>query len=487
MAITNQMRIQHLLWRAGFGPAAKDATSLELTDTKKLVAQMLTNNQQPLATLNVAKDFFPEMFRGMEEMGVMNKKELTPEDRRAMRQQNREGLKSLNTRWMEEMVNSQQQLREKMSLFWHGHFATRTINTLYQEQMINLIRQHALGNFGDLLKAVSKSASMLVFLNNNQNRKKQPNENFAREVMELFTLGRGNYTENDIKEAARAFTGWTNEVNGEFRFRPLLHDDGSKTIFGQTGNFGGEEVLDLLLKRKETAIYITRKIYRYFVNDQVDEANVVQLADQFYKSNYNIALLMQSIFTANWFYSEKNVGAKIKSPVELWVGIRRMLPMRLENEASQLLIQRLLGQILFYPPNVAGWPGGKTWIDSSTLFLRLRLPQIIKDNDVIALSPKSDDDVMMGMKEKMQAIKKAKAAGGGMQIMADVQWEQVNGFFSSVPRPQLLKKISDAILQTDTSKINLKTIEGFVDAGSREKFIQTAVINLMSTPEYQLC
>jgi hypothetical protein len=164
-----------------------------------------------------------------------------------------------------------------------------------------------------------------------------------------------------------------------------------------------------------------------------------------------------------------------------------MLPMRLENEASQLLIQRLLGQILFYPPNVAGWPGGKTWIDSSTLFLRLRLPQIIKDNDVIALSPKSDDDVMMGIKEKMQAIKKAKAAGGGMQIMADVQWERVNGFFSSVPRPQLLKKISDAILQTDTSKINLKTIEGFVDAGSREKFIQTAVINLMSTPEYQLC
>ncbi len=244
--------------------------------------------------------------------------------------------------------------------------------------------------------AVSKSPSMLQFLNNQQNRKKKPNENFAREVMELFTMGRGNYTENDVKEAARAFTGWGFNLSGEFEFRKNQHDTDSKTVLGKTGNFDGDDVLNILLEQKQTAKYITKKIYKYFVNEKVDDEKVEWLSNRFYQNGYDIKKLMEDIFTADWFYEEKNIGTKIKSPIELLAGIRRLLPMEMENDQAQLLFQKTLGQILFYPPNVAGWPGGKNWIDSSSLMLRLRIPQILTANDVMDIQPKSDDDVQDG-------------------------------------------------------------------------------------------
>ena len=191
---------------------------------------------------------------------------------------------------------------------------------------------------------------MLNFLNNQQNRKDHPNENFAREVMELFTLGRGNYTEHDIKEAARAFTGWGANLKGEFIFRRFQHDFGSKTVLGKTGNFDGDEVLDILLQQKQTAKFITQKIYKFFVNEQPDAEKIEWLAERFYKNDYDIAKLLEDIFTSDWFYDEKNIGAKIKSPVELLAGIQRMLPMKLENEEALMLLQRVLGKYYFIRP-----------------------------------------------------------------------------------------------------------------------------------------
>jgi uncharacterized protein (DUF1800 family) len=184
--------------------------------------------------------------------------------------------------------------------------------------MLHVIRQNALGSFRTLLHGVSKSAAMLKFLNAQQNRKDHPNENFAREVMELFTLGRGNYTENDIKEAARAFTGWSANLQGDFVFRRFQHDNGSKTVLGKTGNFTGEDVLDILLEKKGTAAYITQKIYRFFVNEAVDKEKADWLSARFYQSDYNIGQLMKDIFTSDWFYEAKNIGTRIKSPIERW-------------------------------------------------------------------------------------------------------------------------------------------------------------------------
>ncbi|WP_207512148.1 DUF1800 domain-containing protein [Longitalea luteola] len=482
MIVTPQLKNQHLLWRAGFGPMASAFHELATTSQKSYINALFKASAKSPAMIDVADNAIKGLVMGIQEAGRANR---NPDEnqRRKLRQQSREDLKSLNITWLNLMVNSEQQLREKMALFWHGHFASRNINILYQQQLLDIIRQNALGNFGDLLREVSKSAAMLNFLNNNQNRKGHPNENFAREVMELFTMGRGNYTENDVKEAARAFTGWSANLSGEFIFRKNQHDDGHKTVLGRSGNLNGDDVLNILLEQKQTANYIARKIYRFYVNDIPDEAHITWLAGRFYQSGYDIKALMKDIFTSDWFYDAKNIGCRIKSPVELLVGIRRALPMQLENEQVQLLIQRLLGQVLFYPPNVAGWPGGKNWIDSSSLMFRLRIPQLIVDNDEVALTPKDDDDQMMGMKDmgKMKIGRK-----GGQFISAAVDWETYLKKFEKVPREKLLAAITGFLIQGGTA-VDEKILNKYIDASSRENYIKTATIQLMSSPEYQLC
>ncbi len=369
-----------------------------------------------------------------------------------------------------------------MAFFWHGHFACRNLNVFYQQGLLDVLRRNALGSFRTMLHEVSKSAAMLNFLNNQQNRKDHPNENFAREVMELFTLGRGHYTENDIKEAARAFTGWTAGLNGEFIFRRMQHDFASKTVLGKTGNFNGDEVLDILLEQKQTAKYLSQKLYRFFVNESTDDEKVNWLANQFYQNDYDIGKLAEDIFTSDWFYDEKNIGSKIKSPVELIVGIQRMLPMKLENEEALTFLQRALGQMLFYPPNVAGWPGGKTWIDSSSLMLRMRIPQLINETDELNVKAKDDDDVMMGRKTEDKPMGMTRRS----ILRAGIDWKKYVSHFENLPKEKLADAIAKNVLQTKSS-LNHELIMQYADSSSRESFIKSATLQLMSTPEYQLC
>lgn len=490
MAITNQMKNQHLLWRAGFGSAAENLKDLAGSTPKQVYAALERSAASSPQYFDVADNALKGLFMGLGDVVKMEelrkKGGLDNDARKKIRQQSREDLKNLNLTWLNEMVNTNAQLREKMALFWHGHFACRDVNIFFQQLLLDEIRGNALGNFGDLLKAVSKSASMLGFLNNQQNKKEHPNENFAREVMELFTLGRGNYTETDIKEAARAFTGWSFNLKGEFVFRRFQHDTGKKTILGRTGNFNGDDVLNILLEQKQTARFICRKLYRYFVNESnIDEAKVTWLADRFYQGNYNIASLMKDIFTSEWFYDEKNIGSRVKSPVELLVGIRRLLPMNIEAEELQLLFQRALGQVLFYPPNVAGWPGGTNWIDSSSLMLRLRIPQLIKDDDSFEISIKTDDDQQMGMREN---YKKAGTMGRtGFQVRANVDWEKYQKQFDSVTREHLYDVIESVVLQTKPGSVSEQAVKQVIDSSSRAQYIKTTTIAFMSTPEYQLC
>jgi uncharacterized protein (DUF1800 family) len=491
MTISNRLKNQHLLWRAAFGPMAENTAELDAVSQKDLWQLLVKTSAKKPEYIDVANDAIKGVVMGLQDAAKMET--LTKEQKLALRKQSREDLKSLNLRWLDEMINSEAQLREKVAFFWHGHFACRDINIFFQQLMLQEIRSNALGNFGDLLKKISKSASMLGFLNNLQNKKKHPNENFAREVMELFTLGRGNYTENDIKEAARAFTGWSFNLQGEFVFRRALHDDGSKTIFGKTGNFNGDDVLNMLLENKQTAKYITRKLYRFFVNEQVaDESRINTLAERFYQSNYNILSLLQDIFTSDWFYSEKNIGSKIKSPVELIAGMRRILPMELENNQVQLLFQKVLGQILFYPPNVAGWPGGKSWIDSSSLMFRLRIPQLMKDNETVTISGKSDDDQQMGMMETMskqdrRVMGGKQIQGNGQRIIANINWEEYMKVYKEIPRENLVDVMATILLQTPDGAIQKGTLDAAADASNKEAYIKSVTVALMATPEYQLC
>jgi uncharacterized protein (DUF1800 family) len=494
MPLTNQIKNQHLMWRAGFGPAVEQLGDLSGFSPKQFYKALVKASDKKPEYIDVADDYLKGLVMGIEEVGRQQKKELPQEDRKKIQQKNREGVRNLNMYWMHEMVNTASQLREKMAFFWHGHFACRNLNVFYQQGLLDVIRRNALGNFGTMLKEVSKSAAMLNFLNNQQNRKDHPNENFAREVMELFTLGRGNYSETDIKEAARAFTGWGSTIQGDFQFRRFQHDFGSKTVLGRTGNFDGGEVLDILLQEKQTAKFITQKVYKFFINEKVDADKVNWLAERFYKNDYDIAKLMEDIFTSDWFYEEKNIGAQIKSPVELLVGIQRMLPMKLENEEALMLLQRVLGQLLFYPPNVAGWPGGKAWIDSSSLMMRMRIPKLINDVDEMNVSAKDDDDTMMGMNDaddrmkanKTGGIKNVKGYGGRQQINANVDWSLYVKNYESVPRENLAETISKTLLQTK-SRVSMDLIRQFSDQTGRENFIKTATMQIMCTPEYQLC
>lgn len=484
MAVSIRLKNQHLLWRAGFGPMTENAALLDKTSPIKLWESLLTGSLKSPEKIDVASGLADGLVKGIQDLAQLDK--ATKEQKQAMQKQSRQDLKSLNLRWLDEMINSGAQFREKMSLFWHGHFACRVINIYWQQQLLDTIRNNAFGNFGDLLRAVSKNPAMLQFLNNQQNKKQHPNENFAREVMELFTMGRGNYSETDVKEAARAFTGWSFNLQGEFVSRPFQHDTGSKTFLGNTGNFDGDDIIDILLQQKQTAFFIAKKIYRFFVNEHVDEVKIQWLAERFYQSDYDIKKLMTDIFTSDWFYDEKNIATKIKSPVELIVGIRRLLPMEMQNDNASLIFQRALGQILFYPPNVAGWPGGKSWIDSSTLMLRLRIPQIITANEVVNIRPKADDDAMMGQmaNDKMAAsVNKAYAAKAGTAV---IDWETVTAIFESVPRGNLMDVIAGVVLQSK-NKINDALLSKYINNESREAYIKSAVICLMSTPEYQLC
>ena len=486
MSLANQVKNQHLMWRAGFGPAVEQLADLPDFSPNQLYKALQKASSKKPEYIDVADDFLKGLFAGIDEVGRQERrKEMTEDERKKVQQKNRESIRSLNLNWLRVFVNTDAQLREKMSFFWHGHFACRNLNVFYQQGLLDVIRRNALGSFRDMLHEVSKSAAMLNFLNNQQNRKDHPNENFAREVMELFTLGRGNYTENDIKEAARAFTGWTADLKGQFVFRRLQHDFGSKTVLNKTGNFDGDEVLDILLSQKQTAKYLTQKIYRFFVNENIDDEKVNWLADRFYQSTYDIGKLMEDIFTSDWFYDEKNIGAKIKSPIELLAGIQRMLPMELDNLEALTFLQRALGQILFYPPNVAGWPGGKAWIDSSSLMLRMRIPQLINDVDELNVKTKDDDDQMMGRKsnedgEKMKGIAKRSI------IRANIDWKQYISRFEKVQKDQLVGSLASSLLQTKSSVSN-ELIKQYADASSKESFIRSATLQLMSTPEYQLC
>lgn len=473
MSTQLQRKNQHLLWRAGFGPMIEMATQLTDMNTRKLYQLIQQNSLQKPQPIKTAT---PINIDGEQ---IINYKNLTKEQRQQIRRQSQIDIKNLNLTWFDQMINSERQLSEKMSLFWHGHFACRSSNIYAQQQLLNTIREHALGDFGMLLRQVSKTPAMLAFLNNQQNKKKHPNENFAREVMELFTLGRGNYNEEDVKEGARAFTGWGFNANYEFVFRKAFHDGGEKNFLGKQGNFDGDDIIDIILSQKQCAKFITSKIYRFVVNETIDENRCNQLADHFYQNNYNIQSLLDEIFTSEWFYDEKNIGNKIKSPIELLVGIQRLLPMNLKKPAAWLLFQQTLGQFLFYPPNVAGWPGGTNWIDSSSLVLRMKIPQLLTREATVDIAPKTDDDVMMGSHVDGSGKNETK-------LGTTIKWQELYDAFASVKREELLSGLRQLVWQVQPG-ISNEILEKYIDKTSRENYIKTALVAMMSTPEYQLC
>jgi uncharacterized protein (DUF1800 family) len=301
-------------------------------------------------------------------------RQMSAEERRLfVRDQIEQGL-ALKAWWLGEMLATDSPLTERMTLFWHNHFTSslqkvRSTRLMYRQNL--LLRRHALGSFADLLHAIAKDPAMLAYLDAATSRRGQPNENFAREVMELFTLGEGHYSERDIKEAARAFTGWSiDRDNGEFMWRPFAHDDGTKTVFGRSGNFRGEDVIAILLEHNATAEHVVGKLWREFVSPQPDAAALRRIAAGFRASGYQIRGAMRDLLLSDAFWAPEARGALIKSPVELLVGTLRQFDIAIADPVPLALVLRSLGQDILSPPNVKGWPGGEAWITSQTLLAR---------------------------------------------------------------------------------------------------------------------
>ena len=289
---------------------------------------------------------------------------------RPVQEQGRE----LRNWWVEEMLVTDQPLVERMVMFWHSHFTSSMLKVRYAPALFRqnaLFRREALGNFATLLKDVARDPAMLIYLDGMRNVARQPNENFARELLELFTLGEGHYSEADIKAAARAFTGWTvNRETGQFVVRPPQRDDSEKTFLGQTGRFGGDEIIAILLKNPRTAETIVEKMWREFVSLQPDPAEVKKLAASFRQGGYEIKPLLRALLMSQAFRDPANRGSLIKSPVELIVGTVHVLGLPVQEKTQLVRMMQGLGQVPFDPPNVKGWPGGESWITTYTLLLR---------------------------------------------------------------------------------------------------------------------
>jgi len=360
---------RHLLNRSIFGPTVAEIAEFSALSRQEAVDRLLTpvpgEPRTPIPP-ELTEYVKPSMLR-----------DLPPEQReRAQKEMHQRGLE-LRAWWLAEMLAAPTPaaaLRERMTLFWHNHFVSSQQKVKSVKLMLDqnlLLRRYALGSFGELLHAVGKDPAMLVYLDTAASRKEQPNENFAREVMELFTLGEGHYHETDIKEAARAFTGWSIEpATGAYRWRPFIHDRDVKTVLGRRGDFDGDDVLDILLARRETAEFVTAKLWREFVSPTPDSREVARIAARFRDSGYDIRTAMRELLLSPAFWAPENRLALTKSPVDLVVGTWRTSELPGADLKPAVHALRAMGQDLFAPPNVKGWPGGEAWIDANTLLLR---------------------------------------------------------------------------------------------------------------------
>lgn len=381
---------RHLLWRAGFGGTPAQIQTLASWGLEKSVDHLLNYGAVPYdggdsafdkdimhAPTAAEREEIARARRANDEEALARvrakRQEREQDDRRQMRR--------IQHWWLKRMIETPRPLEEKMTLFWHGHFATsyRTIENSYHMYMQNsLFRTHAVGNYGDLLYAIIRDPAMLAYLNQNQSNKNKPNENLAREIMELFSLGVGNYTEHDIKEGARALTGFTFN-DDTFVFNKNNHDAGEKTVLGKTGKLDGDGFVTAILEQRACSAYITRKLYRYFAADyptgreEIDkpaQSVMREMASAFLASRYDVKPVLKKLFTSEHFYEPAIMNEQIKSPAELVVGAVRSLNTPVRDLDILCDAMNLMGQNIFFPPSVAGWAGGRSWINTSTMFVR---------------------------------------------------------------------------------------------------------------------
>ncbi|MGQ0809848.1 MAG: DUF1800 domain-containing protein [Nitrospiraceae bacterium] len=379
MALTFE-ESRHLLSRTGFGSSPKEIRRFMKLDREKAVEHILSTTAHQATTIP------PNWINAPPPLGA-ELKHPSDSEKKAFKQARRQEGLALKEWWYREMIVTPSPFTERMTLFWHNHFTSSLQKVKWPQFLYHqniLFRRHALGSFHTLLTEIAKDPAMVLYLDTQTNHKGHPNENFARELFELFTLGEGHYTEQDIKQAARAFTGWhVDRQTGAFRFHAQRHDDGSKQVLGRSGHFNGDDILNIVLEQPATARYLVKKLWREFISDEPDPREVDRLAALFRQSNYHMKPLLDSLFMSSHFWDPAQRGALIKSPVELMVGTIRLFGIPLKEPLMLPRLGRRLGQDLFDPPNVKGWPGGARWITTNTLLDRWQvLQRALRGHDI---------------------------------------------------------------------------------------------------------
>lgn len=386
-SIWNARNVEHLYNRAGFGARPAEIEYALRQRPVVFVKQLLEGFAPTSDPLFIDIPEMPER-RNYEEREDFEKAQ------NAFRAEERRVLTSFAGWWLDQMVEAKHPLQERMVLFWHGYFTSSTRDVKRTAAMVaqnELFRRHALGNFSELVHAIVRDPAMLEYLDNNENRKDRPNENFARELMELFTLGEGHYTEQDIKEGARALTGWrTTDDKTASYFQPRNHDDGEKTILGQTARFDAKGFVDLLLAQPACPRWVARKLIVHFEGVEPDEARLAEYADFLRAQGWELAPFLRKLFLDPRFYRDEVRAERISGPVEYLVGSTRRLGITVPPQILWLGAGQL-GQRLFDPPSVKGWEGGETWITTSTLLSRGNMAGmligVVKLDDVIREDP----------------------------------------------------------------------------------------------------
>lgn len=409
---------RHLLSRIAFGATPAEIGALEGRDYAATVDRLLASIRQN--ALTPSPDWLnegpAELRRRQQAAQAESKTGIDGKKLDVVRPVEQQG-RELRNWWVEEMLATDQPFTERMVLFWHNHFTSSFLKVRYAPALFRqnaLFRREAVGNFATLLREVARDPGMLIYLDGMRNVARQPNENFARELLELFTLGEGHYGEADVKAAARAFTGWSiDRETGHFVKREQAHDGGEKTFLGQTGRFDGDEIIGILLKHPRTAETIVEKLWREFVSLTPDRVSIGKLAASFRK-DYEIRPLMRAILLSAEFRDPASRGALIKSPIDLIVGSVRLLGLPVPEKTQLVRMLQGLGQIPFDPPNVKGWAGGESWISTYTLLLRQQFMRRMVEATTVA--PMEGGMTMADRSNRRADRKQQLAAGEGMQM-----------------------------------------------------------------------
>ena len=370
--VTDDWKIPHLLRRAGFGASPSELASFENLGVNGAIDRLLNYGNIDASSIASEPDITMALTKAPSAGEVVN----------------------LVWWWVDRMANTPRPLEEKMTLFWHNHFATaiykvRSPYLMFKQNQ--LLRTRGMGNFRDLLMGITEDPAMLIWLDGARNRKIAPNENYGREVMEVFTTGLGNYTESDVQAAARAFTGYQIDKSGNSFFNPNQHDNGTKTFLGQSGNFGPEDIVNILAAHPATAKSISRKLFAYFAYDNPSDDTVNRLANVFAATDGSIKAVVEAILGSDEFWSSQAHLSLVKSPVDYLTTALRSLGASVNPKAVVATLNNM-GQLPFDPPSVFGWPGGTAWINTSTMMDRYNFPLLLQnpDNATVAFEDSLD-------------------------------------------------------------------------------------------------